>query len=77
MIGCGGRGPGTYSQLTKGLGVELVGACGVDLDRAKRFSNARSKGKAEVYQDFRKLLERKDLDLVAVATLPIGTPVFP
>ncbi|MEK9632371.1 MAG: twin-arginine translocation signal domain-containing protein, partial [Opitutae bacterium] len=32
LIGCGGRGPGTYSQLTKGLDVELVGACDVDLD---------------------------------------------
>jgi len=70
LIGCGGRGPGTYSGLCKGLDVELVGACDVDLNRAQRFSNARSKGKAEVYQDFRKLLERKDLDLVAIATPP-------
>ncbi|MEC7799991.1 MAG: Gfo/Idh/MocA family oxidoreductase, partial [Verrucomicrobiota bacterium] len=70
LIGCGGRGPGTYSQLCKGLDVELVGACDVNIDKAKRFSQARSKGKAESYQDFRKLLERKDLDLVAIATPP-------
>ena len=70
LIGCGGRGPGTYSQLCKGLDVELVGACDVDIDKAKRFSQARSKGKAESYRDFRKLLERKDLDLVAIATPP-------
>ena len=42
LIGCGGRGPGTYSQLCKGLDVELVGACDVDIDKAKRFSQARS-----------------------------------
>ena len=70
LIGCGGRGPGTYSQLCKGLDVELVGACDVDTNKAKRFSLARSKGKAETYQDFRRLLERKDLDLVAIATPP-------
>ena len=70
LIGCGGRGPGTYSQLCKGLDVELVGTCDVDTDKAKRFSLARSKGKAEIYQDFRRLLERKDLDLVAIATPP-------
>lgn len=70
LIGCGGRGPGTYSQLCKGLDVELVGACDVDTNKAKRFSLARSKGKAESYQDFRRLLERKDLDLVAIATPP-------
>ena len=59
LIGCGGRGPGTYSQLCKGLDVELVGACDVNLERAERFSQARSKGKAEVYQDFRKLLDQQ------------------
>ena len=51
LIGCGGSGPGTYSQLCKGLDVELVGACDVDTNKAKRFSLARSKGKAESYQD--------------------------
>ena len=70
LIGCGGRGPGTYSQLCKGSEVKLVGACDVDLTKAERFSKARSQGKAKAYQDFRRLLERKDLDLVAIATPP-------
>ena len=42
LIGCGGRGPGTYSGLCKGLDVELVGTCDVDITKAERFSKARS-----------------------------------
>ena len=69
LIGCGGRGPGTYGQMSKGLDVELVGACDVDIRRAQNFAN-RNKGKAKAYQDFRRLLERDDLDVVAIATPP-------
>src|SRR6185503_6433525 len=67
LIGVGGRGPGTYSELTKsfqgvGVGVTKLAECDVKwLDRA---DNQRT------YTDFRRVLERKDIDAVAIATPP-------
>lgn len=62
LIGCGGRGPGTYKEMTKGLNVEMRAQCDVKFgDRAdnKMF-----------YTDFRRVLERKDIDLIAIGTPP-------
>ena len=62
LIGCGGRGPSTYKELTKGLDVEMRAQCDVKFgDKAdnKMF-----------YTDFRRVLERKDIDLVAIGTPP-------
>ena len=55
-IGCGGRGPGTYGQMCKGLDVELVGACDVDIRKAQNFAN-RNKGKAKA-QDLENLIHK-------------------
>ena len=60
LIGCGGRGPGTF----KGLGpdVRMVARCDVKfLDQADNKT---------IYADFRRLLERSDIDVVAIATHP-------
>ncbi|HEX7897514.1 MAG TPA: Gfo/Idh/MocA family oxidoreductase [Planctomycetota bacterium] len=62
LIGCGGRGPGTYKDGFKDLNVELLAQCDV-----------RFKDKADnktFYTDFRRVLERKDIDVVAIATPP-------
>src|SRR6185369_7044541 len=62
LIGCGGRGPSTYQEMTKDLSVEMRAQCDV------KFVN-----KADnqmFYTDFRRVLERKDIDLVAIATPP-------
>lgn len=62
LIGCGGRGPSTYQEMTKGLQVEMRAQCDV------KFVN-----KADnqmFYTDFRRVLERKDIDLVAIGTPP-------
>jgi hypothetical protein len=62
LIGCGGRGKGTYSDMCKGLNVELRAECDVRfLDRTDN---------KKVYTDFRRVLERKDIDVVAIATPP-------
>ncbi|WCJ59861.1 Gfo/Idh/MocA family oxidoreductase [Fontisphaera persica] len=61
LIGCGGRGPGTFDNL-KGLNAVKLVECDVRFkDRAdnKRY-----------YTDFRRVLERKDIDVVAIATPP-------
>jgi predicted dehydrogenase len=60
LIGCGGRGKGTFGCL--GPGVRLLAECDVKFkDRAdnKRY-----------YTDFRRVLERDDIDVVAIATHP-------
>ena len=62
LIGVGGRGPGTYSELSKGHNVVKLAECDV-----KWLSQADNKTR---YTDFRRLLERKDIDVVAIATPP-------
>ncbi len=60
LIGCGGRGNGTFGGL--GPNVKRLAECDV-----------RFVGKADnktVFTDFRRLLERKDIDVVAIATPP-------
>ena len=54
LIGCGGRGGSTFEGL--GKGVRMLAQCDV-----------RFKDKADdktIYSDFRKVLERKDIDVV-------------
>jgi len=62
LIGCGGRGGGTYGELSKELNVVRLAECDV------RFKDRADNKK--IYTDFRRLLDRKDIDLVAIATPP-------
>jgi len=72
LIGSGGRGPGTFGCL--GPNVECLACCDADLNRAESKANgwAAQKGwkRCQAYQDFRQVLDRKDIDVVAVATHP-------
>ena len=64
LIGCGGRGGGTFGDLTKkhGLNIRKLATCDVKfLDTADNKT---------IYTDFRRVLERKDVDIVAIATPP-------
>ena len=67
-IGVGGRGSYVASWAAK-FG-DVVAVCDADLGHAERARNDASlgKGKADVYQDYRKLLERKDIDVVTNGT---------
>ncbi len=69
LIGCGGRGPGTYEGMVRGLPTQLVAACDVQKTRVEGFAR-RKNPKAKTYNDFRRLLENPDVDLVAIATPP-------
>lgn len=60
LIGCGGRGNGTFEGL--GPDVKKLAICDV-----KFLDHADNK---MVYTDFRRVLERKDIDVVAIATPP-------
>ncbi|MBM3838765.1 MAG: Gfo/Idh/MocA family oxidoreductase [Verrucomicrobia bacterium] len=61
LIGVGGRGPGTFNEM-KELNPAKLAQCDVRwLDRADNKTT---------YTDFRRVLERKDIDVVAIATPP-------
>jgi len=60
LIGCGGRGNGTFNGL--GPNVRKLAQCDV-----KFLTKADNK---QIYADYRRLLERKDIDVVAIATPP-------
>jgi myo-inositol 2-dehydrogenase/D-chiro-inositol 1-dehydrogenase len=67
LIGVGGRGPGTYGETSKnlqGVGFNVMKLAECDV---------RWVGKADnktMYTDFRYVLDRKDIDVVAIATPP-------
>jgi predicted dehydrogenase len=64
LIGCGGRGRGIAQEASR-LG-NVIAVCDVDAQHAHEASK-QFKG-AKVYKDFRKLLERKDIDAVLNGT---------
>ena len=69
LIGCGGRGPGTYESMVRKLPATLVAACDVQKTRVDGYIK-RKNPEAKGYNDFRRLLENPDVDLVAIATPP-------
>lgn len=67
IIGCGGMGMSNLGDFKRNPDVEIAAVCDVyqpHLDRAVKAAG----GKVEAYKDFRKLLERKDLNAVVVST---------
>jgi predicted dehydrogenase len=64
-IGVGGRGTLLLEQLPESA--EIVALCDCNLPRAEAFK-AKKNGSWPVYQDYRKVLDRKDIDAVIVAT---------
>ena len=60
LIGCGGRGTGTFNAM--GIEAKKLAICDVKFV-------GREDNKA-IYKDFRRVLERKDIDVVAIATPP-------
>ena len=67
LIGCGGRGRYVAGFMREAPNVEFVACADVFLPNADRAREWAGSG-ATAYQDFRKLLERKDVDAVLVAT---------
>jgi predicted dehydrogenase len=64
-IGVGGRGSGIMHDAIRYA--DLVAVCDVDRNHAEK-ARQDTGGKAEVYSDYRKLLERKDIDVVTIGT---------
>ena len=64
-IGLGGQGTSIADRARK-FG-DVVAVCDVDHDHAQRARN-RFGGKADIYEDYRKLLDRKDIEAVTIGT---------
>lgn len=70
VVGFGGRGQNHIDDLRKIQGVRLVALCDVDENILKKeIQKCDSRGqKVDGYTDFRKILDRKDVDFVTFAT---------
>ncbi len=70
-IGCIGVGSmGSGDAQNHAQYGDILAVCDVDTAHAERARNSEKigKGKADIYSDYRKLLERKDIDVVSVVT---------
>ncbi len=71
LIGCGGMGAANMRTLMDKNGVKVAALCDVDESRMTNDINDVTKkygAKPDLYKDFRKMLERKDIDAVIVGT---------
>ena len=68
IIGCGGRGRYVGKFMSEAPGAQFVAAADVYLRNAEQARALGNGGEVTVFQDFRKLLERKDVDAVLIAT---------
>lgn len=71
LIGCIGTGSmGTGDAHGHNNFGDIVAVCDVDTNHAERAKNDEriGKGKADVYTDYRKVLERDDIDVVSIVT---------
>jgi len=71
LIGCGGQGGEDLNTYIRAPGgdYKLLAACDVDkgrLDRARRKFGEH----VELYTDWRRVIERKDIDVISIATPP-------
>ena len=67
FIGVGGMGSGLLNTFKRFPNVRVAAVCDVYEQHALRAKSAAA-GKPEVYHDFRKVLDRKDIDAVVIAT---------
>jgi predicted dehydrogenase len=67
-IGTGSRSPSDTGALAKFPDVQFAAVCDVDLARARQNAKRLGLDEKSVYQDYRPLLERKDIDAVVIAS---------
>ncbi len=68
IIGTGNRGGHLWRNLVKLDGVKLLAACDLKPDRLDQALSAAARDQPTGYSDYRKLLERKDVEAVFIAT---------
>lgn len=67
VVGCGGMGRMDLADFQRNPDVEIVAVCDVFRPNAEK-ARQLAGGKAELYRDYRRVLERKGVDAVVVAT---------
>ncbi len=67
MIGCGNISP-SHFRAYQSLGIELAAVMDVDADKAEARKAEFGTEDTEIFTDHKKLLKRKDIELVTVAT---------
>lgn len=68
IIGTGNRGGHLWRQVVKLDGVKMVAACDIKPDRLDKALSVASRDNPTGYSDYHKLLERKDIDAVFIAS---------
>lgn len=71
LIGCGGQGNADLKQMLKIDGVECLALCDVDAEHLAKTADdvEKNRGKRpDTHKDFREVIDRKDIDVVIVAT---------
>src|SRR5215469_8167159 len=67
LIGCGGRGRSLLRLFQADLSCRIVAICDVDQNRVEE-TRASLSPQPDMYSDFRRMVERKDIDAVIIAT---------
>lgn len=75
FIGVGGRGLALIDNFKSQPDVDIAAVCDV-YEPAIQAAIGKTDGKAQGYADFRKVLERKDIDAVVIATPPHWHPII-
>jgi predicted dehydrogenase len=68
VIGVGNRGAFLLRHILKVPNVKVVAICDLDPEALKRAAQAAAAHQPETYTEYRKLIERKDIDAVFIAT---------
>ena len=68
IIGVGGRGSSLLSRIVQVPNVRVVAVCDIDPEAQERASQIAERDKPDVIVEYRKLLDRGDIDAVFVAT---------
>jgi predicted dehydrogenase len=68
MIGTGGRGQYVLESVLGQPGVKVLALCDIKPDRLDKAATVAGRDKPNTYTDYRKLLERKDVDAVFICT---------
>ena len=66
LIGAGGMGVGNMNSASDWL--DVVAISDPDKGRCERANQKLSQGKAEIHEDYRKILDRDDIKLIHIAT---------
>ncbi len=68
IVGCGGRGQSLLKRITNIPGIKIAAVCDLREDRRNQAAYICEQYKPNVYNDFRKLLDKEKLDGCIVAT---------